>query len=85
MLTPKRGEAGRLASPAADQVRACNQPEDRQGSWPDDSPGGADASRKGDQVNTMTEPDKGPVRLEELLVSSLAQTDALAKLLIERG
>jgi hypothetical protein len=33
----------------------------------------------------MTEPDKGPVRLEELLVSSLAQTDALAKLLIERG
>jgi hypothetical protein len=28
----------------------------------------------------MAEPDKRPVTLEELLVSSLAQTDALAKL-----
>jgi hypothetical protein len=33
----------------------------------------------------MAEPDKRPVTLEELLVSSLAQTDALAKLLIERA
>jgi hypothetical protein len=33
----------------------------------------------------MTEPDKRPVTLEELLVSSLAQTEALAKLLIEKG
>ena len=33
----------------------------------------------------MAEPDKKPVTLEELLVSSLAQTDALAKLLIEKG
>jgi hypothetical protein len=33
----------------------------------------------------MAEPDKRPVTLEELLVSSLAQTDALAKLLFERG
>jgi hypothetical protein len=33
----------------------------------------------------MSEPDKRPVTLEELLVSSLAQTDALAKLLIEKG
>jgi hypothetical protein len=33
----------------------------------------------------MTEPDKRPVTLEELLVSSPAQTDALAKLLIEKG
>ena len=33
----------------------------------------------------MAEPDKRPVALEELLVSSLAQTDALAKLLIEKG
>jgi hypothetical protein len=33
----------------------------------------------------MAEPDKRPVSLEELLVSSLAQTDTLAKLLIERG
>jgi hypothetical protein len=33
----------------------------------------------------MTEPDKRPVTMEELLVSSLAQTDALAKLLIEKG
>ena len=32
----------------------------------------------------MAEPDKRPVTLEEL-VSSLAQTDALAKLLIEKG
>jgi hypothetical protein len=32
----------------------------------------------------MAEPDKQPVKLEELLVSSLAQTDALAKLLIEK-
>jgi hypothetical protein len=31
----------------------------------------------------MTEPDKRPVTLEELLVSSVAQADALAKLLIE--
>jgi hypothetical protein len=35
--------------------------------------------------NTMAEPDKRPVTLEELIVSSLAQTDALAKLLIEKG
>jgi hypothetical protein len=33
----------------------------------------------------MTEPDKRPITPEELLVSSLAQTDALAKLLIEKG
>ena len=32
----------------------------------------------------MAEPDKRPVTLEELLVSSLVQTDALAKLLIEK-
>jgi len=33
----------------------------------------------------VAEPDKRPVTLEELLVSSLAQVDALAKLLIEKG
>jgi hypothetical protein len=33
----------------------------------------------------MAEPDKKPVTMEELLVSSLAQTDALAKLLMEKG
>ena len=33
----------------------------------------------------MAEPDKRPVTMEELLASSLAQTDALAKLLIEKG
>jgi hypothetical protein len=33
----------------------------------------------------MVEPDKPRVTMEELLVSSLAQTDALAKLLIEKG
>ena len=33
----------------------------------------------------MAEPDKKPVTLEELLVSSFAQTDALGKLLIEKG
>jgi hypothetical protein len=33
----------------------------------------------------MAEPEKTPVTLEELLFSSLAQTDALAKLLIETG
>ena len=33
----------------------------------------------------MAEPDKRPVTLEQLMVSSLAQTDALAKLLIEKG
>ena len=33
----------------------------------------------------MAEPDKRPVTFEELPVSSLAQTDALAKLLIEKG
>jgi hypothetical protein len=31
----------------------------------------------------MAEPDRRPVTIEELLVSSLAQTDALAKLMIE--
>jgi hypothetical protein len=30
-------------------------------------------------------PDKGPVTMEELLVSSFSQTDALAKLLMEKG
>jgi hypothetical protein len=33
----------------------------------------------------MAESDKKPVTLEEILVSSLAQTDTLAKLLIERS
>jgi hypothetical protein len=34
----------------------------------------------------MAELDKGkPVSLEELMVSTLAMTDALAKLLIEKG
>ena len=33
----------------------------------------------------MAEPNKRPVTVQELLVSSLAQTDALAKLLIEKG
>jgi hypothetical protein len=33
----------------------------------------------------MTEPDKNPVTSEELLVSSFAQTDVLAKLLIKKG
>jgi hypothetical protein len=33
----------------------------------------------------MSEPDKRPVTMEELLVSSLAQTHALAKLQIEKG
>jgi hypothetical protein len=33
----------------------------------------------------MAEPDKRPVTMQELLVSSLAQADALVKLLIERG
>jgi hypothetical protein len=33
----------------------------------------------------MAKSDKRAVTLEELLVSSLAQTDALAKLMIEKG
>jgi len=33
----------------------------------------------------MAEPDKRAVTMEELLLSSLAETDALAKLLIEKG
>jgi len=33
----------------------------------------------------MANSDKAAVTLEELLVSSLAQTDALSKLLIEKG
>jgi hypothetical protein len=33
----------------------------------------------------MAEPDKRPVTMEELLISSVAETDALAKLLIEKG
>jgi hypothetical protein len=33
----------------------------------------------------MAEPDERPVTMEELLVSSLAQADALSKLLIEKG
>ena len=35
--------------------------------------------------STLAEPDKRPVTMQELLVSSLAQADALAKLLIEKG
>ena len=33
----------------------------------------------------MSGSDKTPVTIQELFVSSLAQTDALAKLLIEKG
>jgi hypothetical protein len=33
----------------------------------------------------MAEPNRMPATMEELLVSSLAQIDALAKLLIEKG
>ena len=33
----------------------------------------------------MAEPDKRPVTMEELLVSRLVQTEALAKLLVEKG
>jgi hypothetical protein len=33
----------------------------------------------------MTTETKAPLTFEELLISSLAQTDALAKLLIEKG
>ena len=33
----------------------------------------------------MANVDKAPVTIQELLVSSLAQSDALAKLLIEKG
>jgi hypothetical protein len=33
----------------------------------------------------MAQPDKRPVTLEELVIPSLAQTDALAKLLVEKG
>jgi hypothetical protein len=33
----------------------------------------------------VAEPDKKPVSMEEILVSSLAQTHAFAKLLIEKG
>jgi hypothetical protein len=33
----------------------------------------------------MAKSEKAPVTFEELLVSSLASTDALAKLLIEKG
>jgi len=38
---------------------------------------------KGEMMATQNE--GGSVRLEELLVSSLAQTDGLATLLIEKG
>jgi len=33
----------------------------------------------------MAEPDRKPVTMEEFLVSSLTQTDTLAKLLIAKG
>jgi hypothetical protein len=33
----------------------------------------------------MANADKAPITIHELLVSSLAQSDALAKLLIEKG
>ena len=35
--------------------------------------------------SSMAEPDKNPVTMQELLVSSLVQADAIAKLLIEKG
>ena len=50
---------------------------DCQGTWPDDSTAGDDASGKGDQVRKHNGSTDKDVTLEELLVSSLAQTDAL--------
>jgi hypothetical protein len=58
----------------------------KQINWSNDSAQRASEGGQSHQVrSTMAEPDKRPVSMEELLVSSLAQPDALAKLLIEKG
>ena len=43
-------EAGRPAGPGADQVRACDQPQDRKGTWPRSSGKRARPRRRGDRV-----------------------------------
>ena len=45
----------------------------------------ADCGRIIHKVRQMANAEKAPVTIQELLVSSLAQSDALAKLLIEKG
>ena len=44
------GRAGRPPGRAADQIRACRQPPDRQGAWADDPGGVPRACRRGDRM-----------------------------------
>src|SRR6516165_6716207 len=48
---PQGREAGRPARFAADQVRAGDQSQDRQGAWPDNSAGRARDRRRGDRMS----------------------------------
>jgi hypothetical protein len=83
---PQRREASRLAGGAADEVRVHHQSQSRKSAQPNDPAVGAFPGGPSNQVNKrMAEPDENPVTMQELLVSSLAQTDALTKLLIEKG
>src|SRR5205085_8728082 len=45
-------KAGRSAGPATDQVRAGDQPQNRQGAWPDGAAVAVAARRRGHRINT---------------------------------
>ena len=47
---PQGRQAGRSAGPTADQVRACDQPQDRQGAWADRPSVHAATRRRGDRI-----------------------------------
>src|SRR5262249_28669493 len=47
---PQGRQAGRSAGPAADQVRASDQPQDREGAWSRRSADAARPCRRGDRV-----------------------------------
>ena len=48
---PERREACEPAGASADQVRACDQPQDREGAGPHRAPNAARACRRGDRIN----------------------------------
>src|SRR5450830_1571228 len=47
---PQGREAGRPSGAGADQVRTCDQPEDRQGAWPHRAAAAARPRRRGDRI-----------------------------------
>src|SRR5262249_37906396 len=51
IVSGARGETGRPAGAATDQIRACHQPEDSEGARPRSPGDGARARRRGDRVS----------------------------------